>query len=98
MKQLMLINRQSQEELTLRDAAVAHLEQELSCVRSAMNELHQSSAKAMDDQALKCMVIIQESLSLEWILADRTVSGHHIPAQIADNKKKGMLLTMQLLK
>jgi hypothetical protein len=42
--------------------------------------------------------IRQESLSLEWIFAERTVSTHRIPAQIADNKKKGMHLTMKLLK
>ena len=91
-------NRQSQEELTLRDAAVAHLEQELSCVRSTMNELRLSSLKAVDDQALKCMVML-ESLFLEWILMDNDFgsSNHRILTQIAC-VKEDMNSAMQLLK
>ncbi|KAI5059896.1 hypothetical protein GOP47_0024316 [Adiantum capillus-veneris] len=45
--------RQSQDELTLRDAAVAHLEQELSCLRFSMQEMQQSSEVEFQSATLK---------------------------------------------
>ncbi|MCO5607522.1 hypothetical protein L7F22_061719 [Adiantum nelumboides] len=80
--------RQSQDELTLRDAAVAHLEQELSCLQFSVKEIQQSSEKELQKATFKHQQDIKElTQKLDLLIHEKNLLEDHVL------REKNMLLS-----